>query len=434
MSELLICPTANIPQSQFLTMDKKFRGFVAGFGSGKTYVGCMAMCQHVLEHPKINQGYFAPTFPQIRDIFYPTIDEVAFAFGMTTKARTGDKEVDFYLGRRYRGTTICRSMDNPGNIVGFKIGHGLVDELDTMPQEKARSAWRKIIARLRYNLPELINGVDVTTTPEGFKFTYSLFVEALAKDENLRRFYGFIQASTYDNEANLPPDYIPSLEATYPDELISAYLRGQFVNLTSGTVYRGYNRLKHRSQEAIQPGDVLHIGQDFNVTKMASVVYVQRASGFHAVSELVDLFDTPDVIKVIKERWQSQGHKIIIYPDASGQGRKTGDASQSDINMLRNAGFNVEVGATNPFVKDRVLATNTAYEKGRLWINDSQCPTFARCQEQQAYDKNGEPDKTGNLDHMNDAGTYPIAKLMPIIRPKTPGAGQMIPTTNHWRR
>jgi hypothetical protein len=28
------------------------------------------------EHPKINQGYFAPTYPQIRDI-YPTIEEVA---------------------------------------------------------------------------------------------------------------------------------------------------------------------------------------------------------------------------------------------------------------------------------------------------------------------------------------------------------------------
>jgi hypothetical protein len=31
--------------------------------------------------PKINQGYFAPTYPQIRDIFYPTIEEVAFDWG-----------------------------------------------------------------------------------------------------------------------------------------------------------------------------------------------------------------------------------------------------------------------------------------------------------------------------------------------------------------
>jgi hypothetical protein len=71
MSEVIIRP--NVPQLQFLQMDRKFRAFVAGFGTGKTFVGCMAQVAHFFEHPQINQGYFAPTFPHIRDIFYPTI-------------------------------------------------------------------------------------------------------------------------------------------------------------------------------------------------------------------------------------------------------------------------------------------------------------------------------------------------------------------------
>lgn len=167
-----ISPTLNIPQARFLAMQHKFKAYVAGFGSGKTWVGCGGICKGMWEHPKINQGYFAPTYPQIRDIFYPTIEEVAFDWGLNVKINEGNKEVHFYEGRRYRGTTICRSMEKPGSIVGFKIGNAMVDELDVMSAAKAQQAWRKIIARMRYKVDGLRNGIDVTTTPEGFKFVY----------------------------------------------------------------------------------------------------------------------------------------------------------------------------------------------------------------------------------------------------------------------
>ena len=51
-------------------MQLKFKAYVAGFGSGKTWVGCGGICKGMWERPKINQGYFAPTYPQIRDISY----------------------------------------------------------------------------------------------------------------------------------------------------------------------------------------------------------------------------------------------------------------------------------------------------------------------------------------------------------------------------
>uniref|UniRef100_UPI0031D7BD12 terminase large subunit domain-containing protein n=1 Tax=Acinetobacter nosocomialis TaxID=106654 RepID=UPI0031D7BD12 len=58
---------------------------VAGFGSGKTWVGCSSLCDKSWSFPKVPLGYFAPTYPQIRDIFFPTIDEVAFDWGLKTK-------------------------------------------------------------------------------------------------------------------------------------------------------------------------------------------------------------------------------------------------------------------------------------------------------------------------------------------------------------
>lgn len=371
-------------------------------------MGCASQLIHFAHYPKVNQGYFAPTYPLIRDIFYPTADEVAHWFGFTTKARTGDKEVDFYRGRNYYGTTICRTMDNPQNIVGFKIGRAMVDELDVLTTEKANASWNKIIARLRWDGVQ--NGIDVTTTPEGFKFTYERFAKQGGEK------YGYIQASTYDNEANLPSDYIESLLETYPEQLISAYLRGEFTNLTSGTVYRSYDRNKHRSTESIQSNEPLKIGMDFNVTKMAATVYVIRnGKEWHAVEEITDAFDTPAVIQILQEKYQ--GHAMTIYPDASGKNRKSVGASSSDIGHLESAGFKIKAKASNPFVKDRVNAINAAFENGLLYINDLTAPTTADNLEQQVYGKNGEPDKTSGKDHQNDATGYPIAYEMPIRKP-----------------
>lgn len=420
-------PTLNVPQGQFLQLQHKFRAFVAGFGSGKTWVGSAALCRHVLEWPGINSGYFAPTYPQIRDIFFPTIEEVAFDWGLKVKTKESDKEVEFYRGGRYRCTTICRSMEKPQTIVGFKIGHALVDELDVVPVLKAQHAWRKIIARMRYKVDGLKNGVDVTTTPEGFKFVYQQFVKQLREKPHLKALYGLVQASTFDNEANLPDDYISSLMESYPEQLIAAYLRGQFVNLTSGTIYTAYSRSLNASQEVVQPGEVIFVGMDFNVGKMAAVVHVKRLGLPHAVDEIVNGYDTPDMIRQLKERFwlYADGdyrptRQIRIYPDASGDSRKSVRASETDLALLRQAGFMVCAPAANPPVKDRINSMNAMFcnanGERRYRVNADRCPTYADALEQQVWAANGEPDKSQGNDHPNDAGGYFIHKEYPITK------------------
>lgn len=402
--------TVSAPQGIYLNdLNTKFRAYVGGFGSGKTYVGCLDLGLFAGQHPKTTQGYFAPTYRDIRDTFWPTMEEAAYSLGFKTKIKTADKEVELYRGKVFYGTTICRSMDDPGGIVGFKIARALVDEIDILSKDKAQAAWRKIIARMRLVIPGVVNGIGVTTTPEGFRFVYDSF------KRDPKSNYSMVQASTYENAEFLPPDYISSLLEDYPDELIKAYLMGEFVNLTSGTVYRSYDRQRHRSTESIQPREPLHIGQDFNVGNMASVVFVPRGRAWHAVDELQGLQDTPHLIEVLKDRYP--GHHLTIYPDASGGSRKTVNASTSDIELLRNAGHSIRAPDANPPVKDRILAVNTAFEKARLFVNALRCKAYAEALEQQAYDKNGEPDKSGGHDHHPDAGGYFVHQTMPVVKP-----------------
>lgn len=409
-------PTLNVPQSRLLQMPHKYRAFVSGFGGGKTWVGCGAICAHAWEWPGITMGYFAPSFPQIRDIFYPTIEEVAFDWGLKADIKSGNHEVHLFSGSQYRSTIICRSMDKPQNIVGFKIGHAMVDELDVMPALKAQLAWRKIIARMRYNVDGLKNGVDVTTTPEGFRFTYHRFVKSVRDKPELANQYGIIQASTYDNAANLPEDYIPSLLADYPPQLIGPYLNGQFANLSSGSVYPGFDRVHSHTDAKIEPGEALHIGVDFNVLNMHAVVFVVRNGEPMAVQELTKVRDTPAMARLLSERYK--GHSVTVYPDASGQNTSSKNAGESDLTILKQHGLRISVGTRNPAVRDRVNAINAMLLNGegvrRLKVNTDACPTLTESLEQQAYAPNGEPDKTSGHDHANDAAGYFIAQRYPI--------------------
>jgi len=399
--------TLSAPQYTFLyDLNTKFRGYVGGFGSGKTYVGCLDLLLFALAHPGTVQGYFGPTYPSIRDIFYPTIEEAADSMGIRCDIKTGDKEVNLYKGRKYLGKIICRSMDRPASIIGFKVARALVDEIDTMSLDKATQAWNKIIARLRLVIPGVVNGVGVTCTPEGFLFMYDHF------KKNPTESYSMVQASTYENEEYLPPDYIGVLEESYPEQLVKAYVNGDFVNLTSGSVYPYFDRERNHRSNQIQIGEPLHNGMDFNKYHMAGIVYNDK---FEIVDELIDYADTPAISHAIKERYPHNG--IAIYPDASGATSKSIDVSISDISILRDSGFQVFARKSNPAIKDRVVSVNRLFEKGELWVDTLACPRLTECLEQQVYNDNGEPDKTSGVDHALDAMGYRVAYNKLIMKP-----------------
>lgn len=398
------------PQHIYLNeLKTKFRAFVGGFGSGKTFVGAVDLVRFAIENPKHPQGYFAPTYRDIRDTFWPVIEEASGMMGLSCRIREGAKEVDLFKGRWYYGTIICRPMFDPSTIVGFKVVRAQVDEIDTMTKAKATAAWRKILARMRLKVNGIVNDVGVTTTPEGFRFVYETF------GKNPTQSYSMVQASTYENAEYLPDDYIPSLLETYPSQLVKAYLHGEFVNLTQGTVFYAFNRADNNTDVTAKDGEPIKIGMDFNVMKMAAAIYVVREGVWHQTDEYHHLRDTPAMIARIREDWP--GRHITVYPDSTGDSRKSNNASVSDIQLLKQAGFEVRVKPTNPTQRDRIIAANSAYERRKVLVNVARCPETTRCLEQLAYDKGGEMDKDNDLDHSPDAATYPIAYEMPVNKP-----------------
>ena len=398
--------TLTPPQDDFVHAPEQFPALVAGFGAGKSHAGIWRAIKCKLANPHTSVAYYLPTYDLVSRMAFPRFEESLTSLNLPFKTNKHDNVIE--IGGF--GMVILRTMDNPARIVAYEVADSILDELDTLPIEKAREVWNKAIARNRQKKPDgALNTVGVVTTPEGFRFVYERWKKNPADG------YRLIKATTMSNAANLPAGYIDSLRASYPANLLAAYLDGEFVNLTAGSVYAEFDRTLNASTETIQPSEPLHVGMDFNVGKMAAVVFVLRGGEPHAVDELTNLLDTPAMIAAIKSRYV--GHAIHIYPDASGASRKSNNASESDMTLLRAARFNVLVATSNPWVKDRLLAVNQMiHNEGarRLRVNADACPGFVECLEKQAYDKNGEPDKSSGLDHLNDAAGYMIYYKFPV--------------------
>lgn len=398
-------------QKAFVYSKAPFPAFVGGFGSGKTAAAIARAMLLKRLCPKQDIAYYLPTYGLVEDIAYQRFPALFEKNGLGYKLNRQAATLHTDLGR-----IIFRTMDSPDRIVGYEVAHSICDELDTLPIEKARNVWNKIIARNRQKAftqsgLAVANSVAVATTPEGFRFVYDRWVKNKAQG------YEIIRARTMDNAEHLPADYIDNLRHSYSSQLLSAYLDGEFVNLTAGSVYPEFDRTENASPETIRPNETLHIGCDFNVTKMSAVIHVLRGDDPHAVEEITDVFDTPSMARIIKERYRDAGHSIMIYPDASGQSRRSNNASESDIAILKQHGFQVCVNSTNPAVKDRVLSMNRMIQNEghrRYRINPERCPQLVESLEKQPYDKNGEPDKSSGLDHIIDAAGYFIAYRYPI--------------------
>jgi len=375
---------------------------VAGYGAGKSHALILRTMKLIFGNGG-NIAYYLPTYDLIKTIAYPRFIEVLDNLKVAYKLNKSDHILEVNNKQ-----IIFRTLDNPDRIVGYEVTDSMVDELDTLPINKARECWVKIIARNRQKKAGQ-NTVAVGTTPEGFRFVYEQW------GKNPTESYQIIKAPTYSNP-HLPENYIDLLRETYPPQLLEAYIEGEFVNLTSGSVYPDYDRELNGTDATIQKGEPLHIGMDFNVNNGAAVVHIQRSPLALAVDELTGVRDTPSMIKILQEKYT--GHTIIIYPDASGGATKSVNASISDLRLLKDAGFTIDAPKKNPFVKDRVAAFNRLIcnpAGDRYYrVNTDKCPNLAVSLEQQVYDKNGVPDKESGLDHIVDGAGYYVSKRYPI--------------------
>ena len=396
------------PQRDFVLSKATHPAIVGGLGSGKSRAGTFRAIVKLLEHKGLNVGYYMPTYDLLKLRAMVGIEDDLKMLGLQFKTNMSE----YTISVAGYGSIICRSYDRPERIVAYETSHSIVDEIDTLPKDKAALVWRKITERNRQKSPTP-NSIGAVTTPDqGFSgFVYDRWVARADESTEL------IKAPTHSNPY-LPPDYIDNIRRNYDQALAEMYINGEFVSLTANKVYHYFSRETHSSDRIIESNDRIHIGLDFNVGGCCAVVFVVDGDNPVAVDEFVS-HDTRDIINNIQSRYSS--HDVTIYPDASGRSGRT-NASASDIDILESAGYRVDAPSTNPFVRDRINAVNSLFSHKRLVVNVDKCPNLTQALETQGYAANGEPEKFNShpaIDDWCDSLGYFVSRCYPVIRPMT---------------
>ena len=303
-------------------------------------------------------------------------------------------------------------MVKPDKIIGVSLSYCGFDEFDVSSYQYCKTAFNKALGRMRDTED---CEIYICTTPEGYKYTYTLFVE----EENKNKF--LVRGKTSDN-IYLPKGYLELLEQNYDKNLLKAYSLGEFVNLQQGQTYYQFNRDANVQAVQYNRSQPVRMGIDWNVDPECAVLFQ-----FYEQQPQVRVFDcialshsgggdllTERMVNTIKNKYPNS--QYIAYPDATGYKRGS-SAMYSDIDLLHKGGFKVKAMKINPLVVDRVNAVNKALD-GNLII-DPKCKELINDLEKTA-NKQGtrEIDKTNkSLSHMSDALGYAVHWELPIIKP-----------------
>lgn len=376
---------------------------VVHHNSGKSYASVIKSILLAFRSPGKQHIYLEPTYGMINTVALPTWFKVLDLYNIPYTFRAAPPPKIYLHLPQGKTEIIMLPLLNYERLVGINAASAVVDEADTVKQEIAEAALVKLQGRVRVGgCPQIC----FASTPEGRKFIWSFFEKEKSDDKALYR------ADTRQNP-HIDENYVLDLMQKYPPHLVEAYVKGEFVNLETATVFSEYDRVAHRSTVFhAENGEVILIGADFNIGKCSSVYAVMRRSPAGQILHVFDEHiarDTFSLAEHIKKKYAAHlmRNMVIIYPDSSGSHGST-SSTMSDHDILRECGAKVIAERRNPPIAETVAHANNCFHKKQLYINDSTCNDLVEVCDNWGYDSNLKPSKGGRTDysHFGDALRY----------------------------
>ena len=379
-----------------------YKLLIGGYGSGKTYIGALRMIRNSYLNQGLPNQYVSPTFPMAKKTIIPTLESMLDEAGL--KYKHNRTEHTFFISN-WNGIIWVGSGSDPDSLKGANLASAGIDE----PFIQSEEVFKQMMARVRQPNASA-REIFMTGTPEQLNWGYQL-----ARNKELD--VGVVLANTLHNK-HLPQEYLDNLVAGYSEDERKAYIEGQFVNLTSGRVCKPFDEKIH----IVTRNDInelfktvpVGIGIDFNVDAFSCLCFFDIGGHIHYFKEFRNSnTDTYEMAGKIRDYFKGKTNlPITIYPDATGQARKT-SSTQSDHQILKSYGFQVRAGRSNPPVRDRVNAWNKMLREQRITMQN--CPYLVMDNEIMIW-KNGDLDKQTDpkLTHAFDAASYAVAYKYPV--------------------
>lgn len=392
-------------QRRFHESTARFKGFSGPIGCGKS----QALCHEAIRLTFMNPGRMgligAPTYPMLRDATQRTLFELLDANGIGYEH---NKAENCILLKDSRAKIVFRSLDEFERLRGTNLAWFGVDELTYVAEE----AWLRLEGRLRDPRATRLCGFAVWT-PKGFDWVYERFVA------NPVTGYEGIVAKPFENRHLLDkiPDFYERLRSSYDERFFQQEVLGEYVNMTAGRVYYGFDRRKHVLSVDVDQSRPLLWALDFNVNPMCSLIAQKIGDTVIVHDEIVlSRASTRDACEEFQRRFGFHAAGVEVYGDASGAHMQTAGTTDYEIitEFLRRNGYQhvMKVPRSNPAVRERIALMNAAFENvaGQVHLfANPRCKELVKDFEQVGYqanttmiDKMSDPRRT----HLSDALGY----------------------------
>jgi len=409
------------PQQVICQDESRFRVAVTGRRFGKTHVAMRELAK-AASKPDQQVWYVSPSYRMSKGIVWDQLKN------KLKDLRWIDQSNEAELKLRLKNGSVIhlKGADNPDSLRGVGLDFIVLDEFQDITPE----TWTTV---LRPTLSDKGGKAMFLGTPRGVgSWSHEMFTMAQEADN-----WGAHTYTTLDG-GNVPENEIEQAkrdmdQKTFEQEYLATF------NTYSGQVYYNFDR-KYTIQAHNAPVREIHCGIDFNVDPMSVSIAVIEGRTIYFIDEIVMKgSNTDEVCDELKRRYSQS--RIIMYPDPAGRQRKTSAGGRTDISILQNAGFTVQVRNAHTPIRDRVNSVNAKLKNSRgehsLFV-DPKCRQIINSLERMVY-KPGTSiiEKDGELDHMADAVGYLVDFLFPLrtdYEPSTPQRWAFTGNNNQARR
>lgn len=403
-------------QQEVFDHKARFKIVAAGRRTGKSYLASVMAYNHCLEHRNQRAILIGPTVSMIRESMWTTLKNIVHKSHLEGLPREMDLELRFINGSRLS----LKGFDRPDSLRGISPSPTFII-LDEFAFIKT-GAFSEVVLPMATD-PNRKAKVLIISTPKGVSGDfYQLYNKG--QEENL------LWKSWQFTAESVRPDMKEEIALarstldlkTFEQEYCATF------NNTGDSVFYNFSRENNVCDiEPLKKGEPVHIAIDFNVKIMASSVFAHRGDQLHCVNEFYGSADTHQLIRRIKSVYKDRD--ITVYPDASGNARKTSASTGvTDFSLLRNAGFKVLARSKQPPIVDSVNCVNhllkDANGYSRLYFHKD-CTRTIASMEQTSWKvgsstgmDNAIIDKSRGAEHFSDGIRYICEFLYPINKHK----------------
>jgi hypothetical protein len=364
------------PQMAILTSIARINLFLAGVGSGKTFLDGVISRNLISRFPEVKGGIFANTYDQLNTSTLFRVREYWASTGVTewskenpsgtyvsgkeppaqwTKCRRNFDRFNNIISFCNGGLIFTGSLDNAVMHSGKEMGWAILDETKDSREEDVKEI---ILTRLRQPGMYLVNGkienngeqsqqwnpMYVSTSPAKTPWITEWFELEKYIDEISQKIYSdttyfekefngkkAVISSTYHNIHNVGQNYIDDILKNNSEERGKALIYANPFVTTGGEFYSSFDRLSHVGSVQYDPSLPLHISFDqnsvpYNSAGIAQIVRSGDIWEWRFIDEIALVNprnSTEEVCDEFMMRFANHKSGIFYYGDASGHNRTT---------------------------------------------------------------------------------------------------------------